>query len=72
MDFYANTDYKMFGNRLPPSCCTRLLNGVCIEADSYRLGCFQIINEYVQLYSRLIVAVGIGIALLEVNKIRLF
>jgi len=62
----------MFGNRLPPSCCTRLLNGVCIEADSYRLGCFQIINEYVQLYSRLIVAVGIGIALLEVNKIRLF
>ncbi len=41
-----------------------------MEVDSYRLGCFQIINEYIQLYSRLIVAIGIGIALLEVkNKI---
>ncbi|UJR32180.1 hypothetical protein I4U23_019644 [Adineta vaga] len=68
-DFYANTDYKIFGNRLPPSCCSRLLNGVCIEADSYRLGCFQTINEYVQLYLRLIVAVGIGIALLELTAL---
>jgi hypothetical protein len=38
-----------------------------MEADSYRLGCFQIINENIQLYSRLIVAIGIGIALLEVT-----
>ncbi|CAF4180229.1 unnamed protein product, partial [Rotaria sp. Silwood2] len=64
-DFHANADYKIFGNRLPSSCCNHLLNGVCNEADSHRLGCFQIINEYVQLYSRLIVGVGIGIALLE-------
>ncbi|CAF1059904.1 unnamed protein product [Adineta steineri] len=65
-DFYANNDYKLYGNRLPSSCCNRLLlNGVCIEADSYRLGCFQIINEYVQFYSKLIVAIGIGIAVFE-------
>jgi hypothetical protein len=38
-----------------------------MEADSYRLGCYQIINEYIQLYSKLIFAIGIGIALLEVN-----
>jgi hypothetical protein len=61
-------DYKLLGNRLPSSCCNRLLNGICMEVDSYRLGCFQIINEYIQLYSRLIVAIGIGIALLEVKK----
>ncbi|CAF1011804.1 unnamed protein product [Rotaria sp. Silwood1] len=64
-DFHANIDYKIFGNRLPSSCCNHLLNGICNETDSYRLGCFQIINEYIQLYSRLIVIVGIGIALLE-------
>ena len=39
-----------------------------METDAYRLGCFQIINEYIQLYSRLIVAIGIGIALVEVNR----
>ncbi|CAF4254948.1 unnamed protein product, partial [Adineta steineri] len=65
-DFYTNNDYKLYGNHLPSSCCNRLLlNGVCIEADSYRLGCFQIINEYVQFYSKLIVAIGIGIAVFE-------
>lgn len=63
-------DYKISGNQLPLSCCNRLINGICTEKDSYRLGCFQIINEYMQLYSKLIVAVGIGIALLEVNFFR--
>ena len=68
-DFYNNLDYKNFDNRLPPSCCIRLLNGACIEVDSYRFGCYQAINGYIHLYSRLVVAVGMGIALLEVNLI---
>jgi len=68
-DFHANADYQLFGRRLPPSCCPRLSNGACAEADSYRLGCYRTINEQIQLYSRLIVAVGIGIALLELTAL---
>jgi len=68
-DFYSNADYKVFDHHLPPSCCVRLLNGDCIEADSYRFGCYQAINGYIHLYSRAIVAVGIGIALLELTAL---
>ncbi|CAF1336966.1 unnamed protein product [Rotaria magnacalcarata] len=68
-DFHDNTDYKIYGNRLPSSCCNILSNGICTESDSYRLGCFQIINDNIQLYSKLIVTVGVGIALLELTAL---
>lgn len=58
----------MFDRRLPPSCCMRLVNGICMETDAYRFGCYQKINDYVYVYSRLIVAIGIGIAVLEVQR----
>jgi hypothetical protein len=45
----------------------RLINGICIETDSYQFGCYQAINGYVLLYSKFIVAVGVAIALLEVS-----
>jgi hypothetical protein len=56
----------MFDRNLPPSCCIRLSNGVCVEAESYKVGCFQEINGYIHLYSRLVVAIGIGLAIFEV------
>ncbi|CAF3240845.1 unnamed protein product, partial [Rotaria sp. Silwood2] len=70
-DFYNNVNYKVFDHHLPLSCCTRLLNGVCLEIDAYRFGCYQAINEYIHLYSRLIVIVGIGIALYELTALLL-
>jgi len=60
-------DYKLSNNHLPLSCCHQLINGICLESDSYRLGCFQIINEHIQIYSKLVVIVGVAIALFEVN-----
>ncbi|CAF1027438.1 unnamed protein product [Adineta ricciae] len=69
VDYYENMDYKISGNRLPSSCCNDLFNGACIEAHSYRIGCFTTINDSVQYYARLIVAVGIGIALLELTAL---
>ncbi|CAF4769593.1 unnamed protein product [Rotaria sp. Silwood1] len=68
-DFYNNVNYKIYDRHLPLSCCTSLLNGICLEVDAYRFGCYQTINEYVHLYSRLIVAVGIGIALYELTAL---
>ena len=50
----------------PLSCCTRFLNGMCLEMDSYQVGCFEAINKYIHTYSRYVVGGGIGIALCEV------
>ncbi|UJR14589.1 hypothetical protein I4U23_001584 [Adineta vaga] len=68
-DFHNNLDYKLFDRRLPSSCCISLLNGICLESDAYRFGCYQAINEYLHFYSRLIVAVGLGIAILELTAL---
>ncbi|CAM4866798.1 unnamed protein product [Rotaria socialis] len=65
-DFFNTINYKMSDRNLPLSCCTHLLNGVCLEIDSYQVGCFQAINKYINVYSRYIVGVGIGVALYEV------
>jgi len=67
-DFYNNLDYKTFDQNLPQSCCHRLLNGICLEVDSYRIGCYQTINNYVHIYSQVIVGIGIAIALIEVTN----
>ncbi|CAF1069070.1 unnamed protein product [Rotaria sordida] len=68
-DFYNNINYKIYDPHLPLSCCNRLLNGVCLEMDAYRFGCYKAINEYIHLYSILIVAIGIVIALCELTAL---
>lgn len=64
-DFYNNPDYKTFDKHLPQSCCNRLLNGICLEIDSYRVGCYRTVNNYVHNYLQVIVAIGIVMAVIE-------
>ena len=66
LDFQRNPDYKLFDRHLPPSCCMSLLNGICLEVDAYRIGCYQVVNDHIHFYSKLIVAAGLSIALIEV------
>ncbi|CAF0743998.1 unnamed protein product [Adineta ricciae] len=69
LDFQYNPDYKLFDRHLPPSCCMSLLNGICLEVDAYRTGCYQAVNDHIHFYSKLIVAAGLSIALIELTAL---
>lgn len=70
-DFYEKKNSKASDRQLPLSCCNDSFNDVCLENYSHKQGCYQKIDEYIRLYSKLIISIGIGIALFEV-KIRYF
>lgn len=65
---YEPNDWKpITHNKLPASCCYAFpVNGSCTELDSYKNGCFEKLESYLQENSQIIIWTVIGFALLQV------